>query len=310
MRRRILLAALLVTGCSGGGGAREDASIRWVLADVSDDARTISVFHEEHHCQSRPGRPEVRETSSVVRVRIPLEDADLQGAGCTADLRYMTSRVRLAAPLATRALQQPKRRTRAPGVPSSSRCPRLLRAPRDAPLFDVPRFARALARCERPVPAAVLALPLLRRPASPADRLGPQARRELASGPTYQRLELARGTRVGRGSVVLAPGAEESCASFRSADGFGELVCGTTALVVRRGLFVEDVCEDRTPPRRVTVTGVAPAGVRSVRLTRRERTVARAAVRRGAYEVAGNDALRLHVGGAQLRLRAATTDCG
>jgi hypothetical protein len=286
-------------------------SIPWDISDVTDDARTVVVAHEEPHCETRPGRPQLTETDRSVVIRIPLVRVEApQGFGCDSALRSTTSKVGLSRPLGRRRLRQPNGRPGRLSRGMGSMCPRLLRAPDDVALFDVPLFAEEVRRCRRPVPSSVLALPILKRAPTPADGLTRSEREDVAIQPFYLRADLSRAARVGRFKVKLVPGAAQTCLFVRFSRFYGaELTCARSAEVGRRGLFEENVCVDRTPPRRVRVLGVAPAGVTVVRMTRNGRTIARARTRQGVYAMIGNDPLRLHVGGSVMRLRGATTPC-
>lgn len=316
-RGLLLLACLGLSGC-GGSAERQPGdrgeSIAWNLADVSDDGRVVSVFHEAPHCRTVPGRARVAEDAGHVKIRIPeLHVLLAPDVVCTADLRFTTTRVRLAAPLGARRLEQPGGGAPRGRAAFGSNCPRLLRARADAPLFDVPAFARERARCAKPVPASVLALPILRRPASPRDRLTAFERQDLQLETTFLKPARARSAPLGRrGTVVLVPGAEGSCALFREAR-FRGRTCATTAQLVRRGLFAEessDACDDvPVGRRRVDVAGIAPPGVRRVRLTRGSRTLARVPVRAGAYRATVVDARSLVVGAVTLPLREAVAEC-
>ncbi|HEX8121827.1 MAG TPA: hypothetical protein VF549_11240 [Solirubrobacteraceae bacterium] len=321
MRARHLALGILAAsaGCAAAGERAAPAaeqvtsgpSIPWTIADVSDDARTVAVSHEEPHCETRPGRPQVTERERFVVIRIPLVRVDLpEGVACTQEMRYTTSRVALARPLGRRRLRQSNGRPARLSKGMGTMCPRLLRAPRDAPLFDVPLFAREVADCRRPVPGSVLALPIMQHARTSADRLTRGEREDVRVQPFYLRADLSRAARIGRFRLRLVPGAEQTClfARFSAFEG-PELTCASSVRAGRRGLFAEDVCADRTPPRRVRVLGVAPPGVAVVTMTRKGRTVASAPTRGGVYVVRGNDPTRLHVGGATLRLRGATTPC-
>lgn len=314
----LVVGVVVLAGCGESLDAGRPAtapvtsgpSITWRVSDLSDDARTVSVFHEEPHCQTRPGRAQLTEDARAVRIRIPLVRSGLpKDTFCTADLRYTTTKVRLAAPLGRRRLEQAKGRIAKRSTALGTPCPRLLRAPRDAPLFDVPMFAALLADCRKPVPPGVLAMPIFRVPPGPDDRITTGERDHIAFQPFFLRRDLARSVNVGPSTVKLIPGAETSCVLVRYGRFDLDVDCALSDRVARRGLFVEDVCNDRTPPRRVRVLGVAPLGVPSVRMTRKGRTVATADVVDGAFSISGDDALRLHVGDAVLRLRAATTLC-
>jgi hypothetical protein len=316
-RATAVVAAALLAGC-GEATERSSAppvtsgpSIAWQIADVSDSARTVSAFHEEPHCDTRAGPPQVTETDSKVVIRIPLvKDPLRKNTYCTADLRYTTSKIRLAQPLGDRRLEQPRGRRARLSTARGSHCPRVLRAKPGAPLFDVPLYADLRERCRKPVPASVLALPILRRPPTAADRLTETERSELRIQPFFLRTEMTRSATIGRFDVKLVPGAESTCLFVRFSRFYGrELECDRSPRVGRQGLFAEDVCVDRTPPRRVRVLGVAPPGVTEVRLSRKGTTVATAPVVDGAYAVEGNDPLRLHVGESVSRLRGATTLC-
>ncbi len=315
--RPLLLLVLLTLVASGEASAATQPgdrgrSIAWQLSDVSDDGRTVSVFHEEPHCETVPGRAEVTQDAARVRVRVPVLRRELPAdAVCTADLRFTTTRVRLRAPLGARRLEQPGGRPLRFAQGPGQRCPRILRARADAPLLDVPLFARERARCLRPVPATVLAFPLLRRAPSAPDRLSRFEQQDLALERTYLQRALARGAPLPGGSVVMVPGAEGSCAFFR-APGFGGRECASTRQLVRRGLFAQafvDPCASARVRGVVRVAGIAPAGAATARLVRGGKTVADVPVRDGVYALSAFGATGLVVAGARLPLERASSEC-
>jgi hypothetical protein len=316
-QRLLLIAAVALAACGNAERAGTRAtepvtpgpSIRWQIMDVSDDARTVVAFHEEPHCGSKPGSPQLTETDRSVVIRIP-EVVVAQPESCTDDLRFTTSKVRLVRTLGTRRLIQHDGRAARLTRISGSKCPRILRAPAGAPLFDVPLFARERARCRRPVPRSVLALPIYQRPPTRADRLTRGERQEVAIQPFRLHSHLSRAAQVGPFKIKLVPGADQTCLFVRFTRFEGaEMACDDSRRVGRRGLFGEDVCHDRSPPRRVRALGVSPRGVAVVRMTRKGRTVASAHPDRGVYAISGEDPLRLHVGRWTARLRGATTLC-
>lgn len=275
----LVVALLVVGGVIGGGivgagGGRIVDQIPWRLVAVSPDARTLSIGHEIPHCTTEPGDVQVVERTDAVDIALPeVTVGGLGEGGCTADGRFGTTDVTLARPLGRRELRQPSPGGEAAASasvlfggehPGAKECARLQRLPADAPARDVPWVERRLRFCAAPLPRALRALPILRRDASPDDRLPSPVGEKLAEADLVVRESAVRQISPGQ-PAWLVPGPHQTCIG-RLVDGDGRLTsCAKSTTIARRGVFVSTTCSNRTP-KRVQLVGLVPAAVDRITL--------------------------------------------
>ncbi|MBO9533363.1 MAG: hypothetical protein J7513_10360 [Solirubrobacteraceae bacterium] len=132
---------------------------RWQLAEVSADARTLTLAREANLCSSKPEQPVVREAPTTVHIALPTvrHTGFLDGSDdCAAVSGTAYVRVRLGQPLGRRTLTQPSGGTLAGTAGLSVRlspggvgCARLIRIPQRAPALEVPWVQERLRACRR-----------------------------------------------------------------------------------------------------------------------------------------------------------------
>ncbi|WP_354697257.1 hypothetical protein [Paraconexibacter sp. AEG42_29] len=313
--------ALLIAGAAAVslGESREQLpAIPWALTDISADARTVTILHEDPHCGGHAGKPLVREGGAAVSIGVMyVRDAPPDATiACTSDLRVTRDRVTLSRPLGSRRLQQPAvadddgawRSFVGSGEPRL--CRRLLRLELSAGVFRT-RWGRAkLRRCRAPVLDSVLRLPIMRRAPSAADR--GRSPSDLADQDVQfevLRDDLVRGVRRPARLWVI-PGPRITCVQVRGRR--GEPVqqrCDQSARVGKRGLTVVSPCDGGSDGL-VRVAGIVPAGVRRVQMRRHNRVVASGVVRDGVFRVAGRRPDSVTLGRVRFAIGRAIADCG
>jgi hypothetical protein len=98
--------AIVLGGCNSSGQVRGHVS--WWLYEVSPDERSLAAAHEANLCVDRVGPPVVSENARTVTITLPRIAGKLEdGERCTLESRTEITRIRLAAPLGSRTLQQP-----------------------------------------------------------------------------------------------------------------------------------------------------------------------------------------------------------
>lgn len=136
-------------------------------------------------------------------------------------------------------------------------------------------MARSIGRCNERLGPALLSLPILRQVAPDSDRLPGEMAYQLVDRTFVTRPSQARALR-NPVRMWLVPGPRNSCVFLYD----GSSGCRDSDQLVRRGMFV---AREGCPVGRTPITGVTPAGVRTLRLLRRGRVVKQVSVINGAW---------------------------
>lgn len=270
--------AFAVAGCGGPAKGERVGILRWTLIAVSDDARTLTIEHEEPHCTTTAGAPVVRERADEIEITVPeVSDGSSGEVACTLEERIGSSTVRLRAPLGDRALRAPTLNGRMRTLKERpilrlrpQECLPLARIPEGAPARAVPWVTNRIASCTAPLPSRLRELPILRRPRTIDDRLPADLvalTRE--RGPIVRS---AASRRIKPGAPVwLVPGPRWTClartVTLAGIRGSHPAItdCVSSNTVARRGLLASARCV-RSTPTTIALLGVVPGGVERVRL--------------------------------------------
>lgn len=292
----VVLVAVAVVSTTGTRGGQFVGFIPFELQAIGPGGRSVIVHHEIPHCDSEPGRVTVRETARRVEIRIPeVTVAHFGDYGCTADMRFGTSTVRLSSPLGERRLVEPTRNgkgTKTQGIldardPERQECDALVGLPAGAAALDVPWVAGRQRFCAAPIPAAARRLPVLRRPGTTADE--PPRSQQTTFTEDQALLRRAGARRLVRGKQLwLVPGPKASCFLRIFPARYGQerepyyAPCRPSERLGRSGAVVPETCLRRTPTS-IALVGVVPAGVDRVRLKPDRGKAQTVAVRGGTW---------------------------